>query len=1035
LSKQLIIAEKPSVAADIARALGGFTKHADYFESDDYVLSSAVGHLLEIGMPEDEEVKRGKWTFAHLPAIPTHFELKPIEKNEARLKTLLKLIKRKDVKSLVNACDAGREGELIFRYIAQYAKSDKPIQRLWLQSMTPASIREGFAKLRSDQSMRPLADAAVCRSESDWLVGINGTRAMTAFNSKSGGFQLTTVGRVQTPTLAILVEREEKIRSFVPRDYWELVATFHADAGDYTGKWFDEQFRKRDAAVAGVDDADIRADRLWDVARAESIRDECLGRQGVVTEEAKPTTQLSPLLYDLTSLQREANGRFGFSARTTLSLAQALYEKHKALTYPRTDSRALPEDYLDTVTAALGELAQTDAYGRFAKSILARRWVRPNKRIFDNAKVSDHFAIIPTLVRPRHLNEVEAKLYDLVVRRFLAVFHPAAEYLVTTRITRVGAHPFKSEGKVLVEPGWLAVYGREATGDEPMLTPVRVREVPAAKARGDTARETATRYFEGEERVDTKTIDVVALATRPPPRFTEATLLSAMEGAGKSIEDDELREAMREKGLGTPATRAQIIEGLISERYILRDGKELIATPKAASLLTLLHGLGIPELFSPELTAEWEFKLAQMEHGKLRRSEFMREIVDMTKHIVAQAKNYESDTIPGDFATLSARCPNCGGEVHERYKKFQCVDCDFGFWKIMGGRQLAPNEAQTLLTQRSIGPLDGFRSRLGRPFSATLRLNDDNEVQFDFGPKLDDEDGEQPDFTGQEPLGACPKCGHRVFETPNAYVCERAVGDDRPCDFRSGRTILSRVVDRAQMTKLLEQGKTDLLQFVSARTRRPFSAYLVKQPDGKVGFEFEAKAPGRRGARPARSAPLRVLGTHPRDRQPIEVHAGRYGPYVRHGSTNATIPDRDAVDALTLEQAVKLVDEKAGRAGTTASAATRSRSTRTTRMATETPEVQTKPSRRVVPARGARTAGGAAASVTAGKSSTSRGVAKTATRTSVAKKGATQRATGTNGGSDHASGTRTSRAASKSGIAPLAARKSAAKTAAKTKRR
>ncbi|HET8585332.1 MAG TPA: DNA topoisomerase, partial [Casimicrobiaceae bacterium] len=435
MSKQLIIAEKPSVAADIARALGGFTKHADYFESDDYVLSSAVGHLLEIGMPEDEEVKRGKWTFAHLPAIPTHFELKPIEKNEARLKTLLKLIKRKDVKSLVNACDAGREGELIFRYIAQYAKSDKPIQRLWLQSMTPASIREGFAKLRSDQSMRPLADAAVCRSESDWLVGINGTRAMTAFNSKSGGFQLTTVGRVQTPTLAILVEREEKIRNFVPRDYWELVATFHADAGDYTGKWFDEQFRKRDAAVSGVDDADIRADRLWDVARAESIRDECLGKQGVVTEEAKPTTQLSPLLYDLTSLQREANGRFGFSARTTLSLAQALYEKHKALTYPRTDSRALPEDYLDTVTAALGELAQTDAYGRFAKSILARRWVRPNKRIFDNAKVSDHFAIIPTLVRPRHLNEVEAKLYDLVVRRFLAVFHPAAEYLVTTRIT------------------------------------------------------------------------------------------------------------------------------------------------------------------------------------------------------------------------------------------------------------------------------------------------------------------------------------------------------------------------------------------------------------------------------------------------------------------------------------------------------------------------------------------------------------------------------------------------------------------------
>jgi DNA topoisomerase-3 len=768
--------------------------------------------------------------------------------------------------------------------------------------------------------MRPLADAAVCRSESDWLVGINGTRAMTAFNSKSGGFQLTTVGRVQTPTLAILVEREEKIRNFVPREYWELVGTFGAQAGEYTGKWFDEQFRKRDAAVEGVDDVDLRAERLFDEVRARRIAAECEAKPGVVTEEAKPTTQIAPLLYDLTSLQREANGRFGFSARTTLSLAQALYEKHKALTYPRTDSRALPEDYLDTVKATLEELGETNAYGTFARNILKNHWVRPNKRIFDNAKISDHFAIIPTLVRPRHLNELEAKLYDLVVRRFLAVFHPSAEFLVTTRITRVGEHPFKSEGRVLVQPGWLAVYGKEAAGDEPTLTPVRVREVDA-KARharepedAETVeRASGARRYEGLETVATEKVDVNPLTTRPPARFTEATLLSAMEGAGKLIEDDDLREAMREKGLGTPATRAQIIEGLITERYILREGKELIPTPKAFSLLTLLHGLGIPELFSPELTAEWEFKLAQMEHGALKRSEFMREIVGMTKHIVAQAKNYESDTIPGDFATLTARCPNCGGEVHERYRKFQCVDCDFGFWKIMGGRQIAPAEADTLLTEREVGPLDGFRSRMGRPFSAKLRLTDANDVEFDFGPRPDDDDGAEPDFSEQEPLGPCPKCGNRVFETPSAYVCEKAVGEGRTCDFRSGRTILTRVIDRAQMTKLLGTGKTDLLQFVSARTRRPFSAYLVKQPDGKVGFEFEAKEPGRRGARPARGAPLRVLGAHPRDRQPIELHAGRYGPYVKHGTTNATLPDKDAVDSLSLEQAVALVDQKAGR--------------------------------------------------------------------------------------------------------------------------
>jgi len=959
LSKQLIIAEKPSVAADIARVLGGFTKQGDYFESDRYVLSSAVGHLLEIGMPEDEEVKRGKWTFGHLPAIPTHFALKPIEKNEARLRTLLKLIKRKDVTRLVNACDAGREGELIFRYIVQYAKTQKPIERLWLQSMTPASIREGFARLRSDETMRPLADAAVCRSEADWLVGINGTRAMTAFNSKSGGFQLTTVGRVQTPTLAILVEREAKIRGFVPRNYWELVATFRAEAGVYTGRWFDEKFRRRDgvadASGIAVDDADLRAERLWDEAAARAIADACAGRPGTVTEEAKPTTQVAPLLYDLTSLQREANGRFGFSARTTLSIAQALYEKHKALTYPRTDSRALPEDYLDTVRATLGELSDTSTYGRFAKAILDRNWVRPNKRIFDNAKISDHFAIIPTLVRPRHLNEVEAKLYDLVVKRFLAVFHPAAEFLVTTRITRVGEHPFKSEGKVLVQPGWLAVYGKDATGDEPTLTPVKVREIVGAQATQAEARGSGARRYEGVEDVATQQIDVVALTTRPPPRFNEGTLLSAMEGAGKSIEDDELREAMREKGLGTPATRAQIIEGLIAERYVLREGKDLIATPKAFSLLTLLHGLGVPELFSPELTAEWEFKLAQMEHGALARSEFMREIVGMTKHIVAQAKNYESDTIPGDFATLGARCPKCGGEVHEQYKKFACVEGDFGFWKIMGGRQIDPAEADTLITGREVGPLDGFRSRLGRPFSAKLRLNDANEVEFDFGPRAGDDDGATYDFSALTPLGPCPKCTGRVFETPNAYVCENAVGEGRTCDFRSGRTILQRPIDAAQMTKLLETGKTDLLQFVSARTRRPFSAYLVKQADGKVGFEFEAKEPGRRGARPMRAAPLRVLGTHPRDRQPIELHAGRYGPYVKHGATNATLPDRDAVDSLSLEQAIALVDEKAGRTPSgSGRAATKTRAPRKTREATAPASEAAAAPRRVAPSRGAR---------------------------------------------------------------------------------
>ena len=651
--KTLIIAEKPSVAADIARALGGFEKHPDYFESDAYVLASAVGHLLELHEPEEYEVKRGKWSFAHLPVIPPAFALKPIERSEARLKVLTRLIRRKEVGALINACDAGREGELIFRYIVQHSGAKQPIRRLWLQSMTPAAIREAFSQLRSDAQMQPLADAARCRSEADWLIGINGTRAMTAFNSKDGGFFLTTVGRVQTPTLAITVEREERIRKFVPRAYWEVHAQFGCRAGTYEGRWFDPEFKKRE------DDAEARAERIWDRSAAEAITAACTGKSGSVSEESKPSSQLSPLLFDLTSLQREGNARFGFSAKTTLSLAQALYEKHKALTYPRTDSRALPQDYIEVVRQTLrmmvggtaakrgGGIALLRDYAPHAARILDKDWVRPNRRVFDDTKISDHFAIVPTLQAPAALSEAEHKIYDLVVRRFLAVFHPAAEYLVTTRITEVAGHRFKTEGKVLTEAGWLTVYGREGQAEQASLVAV-----------------------EPEERVQTLSVEATALQTKPPARFTEATLLSAMEGAGKLVDDDELRAAMEEKGLGTPATRAAIIEGLIAERYLVRDGRELHPTAKAFQLMTLLRGLGVDELTLPELTGEWEHRLALMEHSSLRRDVFMREIAQMTKRIVQRAKSYESDTVPGDYATLQTPCPKCGATVQENYRRF-----------------------------------------------------------------------------------------------------------------------------------------------------------------------------------------------------------------------------------------------------------------------------------------------------------------------------------------------------------------------------
>jgi DNA topoisomerase-3 len=877
MSKFLVIAEKPSVAQDIVRALtplvGKFEKHDDHFENDQYVVTSAVGHLVEIKAPEEYDVKRGKWSFAHLPVIPPHFDLEPIDKGKARLSAVVKLIKRKDITNLINACDAGREGELIFRLIVQYAdggkgKLNKPVQRLWMQSMTPQAIRDGFQKLRSDAEMQGLSDAARSRSEADWLVGINGTRAMTAFNSRDGGFFLTTVGRVQTPTLSIVVEREEKIRKHVPRDYWEIKASFAAMAGLYDAKWFNPGYKKdRDGLLPdGTPDSDKRADRLWNAADAQAIAEAVRGQTGTVTEEAKPSTQASPLLYDLTTLQREANSRFGFSAKNTLGLAQALYEKHKVLTYPRTDSRALPEDYLGVVQQTFEMIASEDLPGplselaQHARKALKAGYVKPSKRVFDNSKISDHFAIIPTLQAPKSLSEPEAKLYDMVVKRFLAVFYPSAEFMVTTRITKVAVNVpglgkeqhFQTNGKVLVNPGWLAVYGKEAQGEDANLVAVQPGET-----------------------VTNDDIKALALRTKPPARYNEATLLSAMEGAGKLIDDEELKAAMQEKGLGTPATRAAIIEGLILEKYMLREGRDLIATAKAFQLMTLLRGLDVQDLTKPELTGQWENQLAQMERGQLSRDDFMRGIAEMAARVVRKAKEYDRDTIPGDYAQLATPCPNCAGVVKENYRRFACVGkdtgtgaadaheqhgCGFSITKIPAGRSFELAEADAFLRDHHIGPLEGFRSKAGWPFTAELKLVRDEEIknwklEFDFGEdeKKAQEDGEPIDFSGQTSLGACPKCQGHIYAHGTSYVCEHAVGTHVTCDFKSGAVILQQMVTPEQMHKLLGSGKTDLLDgFVSNKTRRKFKAFLVyDKKEGKVVFEFEpraAKVPAKKAA-------------------------------------------------------------------------------------------------------------------------------------------------------------------------------------------
>jgi DNA topoisomerase-3 len=642
---------------------------------------------------------------------------------------LAKLLKDKEVTEVINACDAGREGELIFRYIMQYTESQKPIRRLWLQSMTADSIRDGFERLRTDAEMQPLAEAARSRNEADWLVGINATRAFTLRLIGGKGSTVTSLGRVQTPTLAIIVDREKKIEGFKPRDVCEVFGNFKAAAGTYSGRWFDEAFKKEEPELertrrllarlqVKIDDAEARlgeefgslwdehrtAVRIWHREIADTIAKRCTSRPGVVEiEEKKPTTQAPPQLYDLTTLQREANNRFSFSARRTLQIAQALYEKHKAITYPRTDSRCLPEDYAATVKKTLRNL------GPLAAKVLENDWVKPNKRIFNNAKVSDHFAIIPTGNVPSGLDGDEQAVYDMVAKRFVAVFYPSAQFEVTTRITRVEGEPFKTEGKIMVAPGWLEVYGKETEKNGETTLPV----------------------VQQGEQVATEGIEIKADKTNPPARYTEATILSAMEGAGKLVDDEELAEAMKERGLGTPATRAQIIENLVGVRYLHRHGKELQPTAKAMQTIGLLKNVA-PELVSPELTGEWEFKLREIEHKKLSREQFMKETHELTAHIVEEAKSFKPDDHVDD--TPFGACPKCGQQLVERFKSFECTneDCDFVIWKTVAGRLFTRTEIETLVKERKIGPLTGFRSKANRRFDAIVKLNDEFKVEFDF---------------------------------------------------------------------------------------------------------------------------------------------------------------------------------------------------------------------------------------------------------------------------------------------------------------
>ena len=843
MGKTLIIAEKPSVMTDLSKALGkvmgkfekkGKARDA-YFENDDAVITSAVGHLVELRMPTGPNGNKLPWKFDVLPAIPNRFELDPIEQTAPRLRQVVKLAKRKDVDRIVNACDAGREGELIFRYIMDIGKIDKPTQRLWMQSMTQGSIIAAWEKLRSDDEMQPLADAARCRSESDWLVGLNATRALTCFRSRHGGFNITSAGRVQTPTLAILAKREAEIQAFKPEGYYEVHGTFGVQAGNYLGKWIDESFKRNPAKPHG------RAERIWDRELADAIKSRCEGKTGTIEEKKRPSTQRSPQLYDLTTLQREAP----FSAKGTLSLAQALYEKHKMVTYPRTDSRYLPEDYMATVRSTMSEIANSSLpVGDYARKVLEEQdgaKLTMNKRIFDSSKVTDHFAIIPT-GRVVKLSEAEEKLYDMIVKRFIAVFFPNAEFEQTTRLTRISTEAtvdtFKTEGRVLVKPGWLAVLGRKpgvASGKDDLT----------AVSPGETAQ--------------TEDIEILEEETKPPARFNESTLLSAMEGAGKLVDDEELAEAMSERGLGTPATRAAIIETLIRQKYIARDGdggrSPLHVTGNGMRLIKVVNEMDINGLASPQMTGDWEYKLRQMELGQLDRDTFMAEIKAYTTDIVAKAKDLAQELQSRVFPDVECPCPACGApKLKQTDATYECyeADCKFRAKKHIAGRTLTEEEAKQLFTTKFIGPLEGFRSRFNKPFEAALELDDKFKVNFVF----DESDKDDFNDLTDDQIIATEKLINgeeaKIYLAEKAYLVPGFKTKNDPDGLRLGKVILEREIEKPQAIKLLTEGKTDLIKgFMSKRTKRPFDAFLLLDPKtGKVGFEFPPR-PAKKTAKKA----------------------------------------------------------------------------------------------------------------------------------------------------------------------------------------
>lgn len=863
MSKALVITEKPSVAHDIASALGGFEAVGkDYYESADYLVSWAVGHLLEFIQPEDMDPKFKRWMLEDLPIIPDEFQYTAKTGMTDRLRVLKKLYARDDVDVVINACDAGREGELIFRELIWFfhkpknAPKSRKMKRLWLSSMTKEAIRDGFTHLQDGQAFDGLSDAALCRSEADWLIGINATRALTRRMKTRTEKAAWSAGRVQTPTLALLVDRELENLTHRPTSFWRLQAIFDAGSHQYAGTWYQPRF------VADPDRPE-KDDWITSAAHVEQIISEIDNASGLASETRKLTKESARPLFDLTTLQREANAKFGYSARRTLQAAQRLYESHKALTYPRTDSKCLPNDYRGHVDEVITQFASAGGLYQTAAKSLQAQGLRNESKIFDDSKVSDHFAIIPTGGRSHRLEGDDLKIYDLVVRRFLAAFYPPAEWMKIERETVVQGHHFRTRSRYLDKPGWYEVYGKEAAEQDAVLPPLQ----DLGKAKRGTlhsVQDEGSQASASSHRVTTLSSESIPDQTRPPARYTEARLLSLMENAGKQVDDDEIGQIMRGKGLGTPATRADIIENLISKQYARRAEHSLRATPKGILLIDLLRRMHAERLASPKLTGEMEMRLQEVEQGQRSRAAYTKEIRDYTIDIVEKAKNFQYDDLYALDHPLGP-CPlDKGMQVVER-SRFYCsednhgkADTGIGFiiWKERNGRYLDRTTIAELLKDGRTPLLDGFLTPQGHGYKGYLSLNSKGELELSSEEGVLVGGGVAAEITAESiPLCACPFGKDRqIFETESTYQC--ACDESCKPEYPKIKTIaiLPKVVCKREMTPeeaklFFMQGRTEEIEDFTSRFNRPFKAKLVLKDNGKHGFEFAPRAPRVKAAR------------------------------------------------------------------------------------------------------------------------------------------------------------------------------------------